>query len=86
MRTKKWQLTGKFIVAVCVVLGWLVCVWNKCSICFETNDDRLITEILAGVVTVRPDGHAVYVHYFLAKPLSMLYRLLPGIPWYGLYP
>lgn len=85
MRTKKWQLTGKFIVAVCVVLGWLVCVWNKCSICFETNDDRLISEILAGVVTVRPDGHAVYVHYFLAKPLSVLYRLLPGIAWYGLF-
>lgn len=53
MKSKNWKQSGKLILAFGVVLTWLVCIWNKCSICFETNDDRLITEIIGGVIMVR---------------------------------
>lgn len=51
---------------------------------FETNDDRVITEILSGVITVGPDAHTVFQNYFFSSMIAGLYVLIPNIPWYGL--
>jgi len=59
-------------------------VWRKTGIYFETNDDKCITEILCGRMAGAPDAHTVYVSYLLALPLSLLYRVAPMLPWYGL--
>lgn len=60
-------------------------VWQKCGIYFETNDDRTITEILAGVLALEPDFHTVHVNALLSLPLSCFYRIFPGVPWYGAF-
>lgn len=62
---------------------WLLFLWKGPGICFETNDDKFITEILSGAVTGEPEAHVVYVNYLLSAPLALLYRLMGQVPWYG---
>lgn len=68
--------------ALAVFMVGAVCL--KTGIYFETNDDRLIAEILAGVIGGEPSAHTVYVNYLLSFPLSCLYRLTTEVPWYGI--
>ncbi|MGN0167141.1 MAG: hypothetical protein ACI4AB_03795 [Acetatifactor sp.] len=84
-KRKNLKPVRKGILALAIAISWLVCVYFICGIYFETNDDKLLTEILSGVVTAQPEGHAVYMNYLLAKPLSLLYRFLPEISWYGFF-
>lgn len=72
------------MLAPVVVLLLFAFFWKKAGIFFEMNDDKLITEILSGVQTGGPDAHAEFINYFLALPISMLYRISKGVPWYGL--
>lgn len=78
--------TKKNGVLAAVVIGILMAV-ALCTtgIGFETNDDKCIAEILAGVIAPTPDAHVVYVNYVLALPLSLLYRVTARIPWYGAF-
>ncbi len=62
-------------------LGFL---YAKCGVYFEMNDDRMINEILAGVLTGSPDGHGIFVNYLLGGPLAFLYQCFPQIPWFGM--
>lgn len=73
------------ILAPVVILLIIFFVWKKTGIFFETNDDKYITEILSGVHTGEPDAHAEFINYFLALPISLLYRISNGAPWYGLF-
>lgn len=67
-----------------IALLYLLIVWRVAGIYFETNDDRFFTEILSGALTGAPDPHTIYMNYFLSWPLSLLYRVTVGIPWYGI--
>lgn len=73
----------KELLAPVVIFLMVAVVWRKTGIYFETNDDRCISEILSGILTGEPEAHTVYVNYLLALPLSLLYRITAGIPWYG---
>lgn len=73
------------ILAPVVILLIIVFVWKKTGIFFESNDDKLITEILSGVQTGTPDAHVGYVSYLLTLPISLLYRITNKVPWYGLF-
>lgn len=66
-----------------LALLYILAVRRKAGIYFDTNDDRILTEILAGVISDRPDAHTVYMNSLLALPLSGLYRITRNIPWYG---
>ena len=81
----KVKNAGGVLLALLIVSFWIICVYWKCGIFYETNDDRLIGEILSGVVTGKPDGHTVYVNYLLSGPLSLLYAAFPRVTWYGLF-
>lgn len=48
------------------------------------NDDMTINAILNGSYTGTPAGHSVYLSYPLSGLLSLLYRILPVIPWFAL--
>lgn len=80
---KVWRALRKIFPAVGLAFLWILAVWKTQGIQFETNDDKYIAEILSGVITGKPDGHTVYLNYLLAAPLSCLYRMTSGIPWYG---
>lgn len=73
----------KIFASVFLALLFVVVVWKKAGIYFETNDDKFITEILSGTLSGKPDAHAIHINYLLAWPLSLLYRISTDIPWYG---
>lgn len=72
------------VLAPVFILLMFALIWKKAGIFFEMNDDKLIMEILSGVQTGGPDAHAEFINYFLALPISLLYRISKGVPWYGL--
>ncbi len=85
MMTKKglYRDIARLSLGIGIALGYVFCVYQKAGICFETNDDRFLAEILSGVLSAKPDAHAVFINYLLALPLSALYRLTAAVPWYG---
>ena len=50
---------------------------------FEANDDRFISEILSGVFYNTPSVHAVFLLPWVSFPIMLLYRIAPGISWWG---
>ena len=70
-------------LAFCMAAVWIFFIYRTVGIFFETNDDRLITEILSGSMTGVPEAHTYYVGCFLGLLISSLYRLTCAIPWYG---
>lgn len=49
---------------------------------FLLNDDATIESILRGAFSGAADGHAIYFRYPLSGVLSLLYRILPILPWF----
>ncbi len=62
-----------------IVLAVFFDVW------YTINDDVMLKDILSGAYTGTPDGHCVQMLYPLGFLLSSLYRLLPGLNWFGLF-
>lgn len=64
-------------------------LWTVLGVAFdyyyELNDDVLIKDIIAGVYTGLPDGHNNQMMYPISILLAGLYRLLPSLPWFGLF-
>lgn len=88
MENQKGRGVGTLKYRSAVALGMIslmvVLVWRSTGIFFEINDDKCITEILCGRLTGVPDAHTVYVNYLLSLPLSLLYRAVPTVPWFGI--
>ena len=40
--------------------------------------------VAAGVITGMPDAHLLHVKYCLGLLIASLYRIAPGLDWYGL--
>lgn len=70
-------------MAFCMAAAWIFFIHRYVGIFFETNDDRLISEIFSGAMTGTPEAHAYYVDYILGFILSLLYRMTTAVPWYG---
>lgn len=51
---------------------------------FLLNDDATIESIVSGSFTGTPDGHSIYFRYPLSGIVSLLYRIIPVIPWFTL--
>ena len=75
----------KQILSFTVPAFFLFFIWYKVGIFYSTNDDRCITEMLAGLVTSHNESHLVYINYLLGLPLAFLYKLTPSIPWFGAF-
>ncbi len=52
---------------------------------YDLNDDTTIKDIISGAYTGVPSGYSVQMLYPLSFCVSLLYRAIPGIPWYGLF-
>ncbi len=75
---EKWGVCG-----LTALLAALTCVLLPIS--YAVNDDVGLEKILSGWYTGVPDGHAIYIQAVLAYPLTWLYRLFPGLNWYGIF-
>lgn len=52
---------------------------------YQTIDDMIMHEYVAGLFFTRPDSHMLYTHFVLGKILSSLYTMAAGVAWYPLY-
>lgn len=77
--TKKHRIPAALIMAAL----WIFLIYRFAGIFFETNDDRILSEIFSGAMTGAPEAHSYYVDYLLGFVLSLLYRATAAIPWYG---
>ena len=49
------------------------------------NDDLQIASVLSGAYSGTPDLHTVYMRAPVSFLLSLLYRILPMVPWFGVF-
>jgi len=52
---------------------------------FDLNDDVLMKDILAGVYTGVPEGHNIQMLWLVSAFISVFYKIVRGLPWYGLF-
>ncbi len=52
---------------------------------YDLNDDTAMRDILSGIYTGTPNGHNIQMLYPLGWCIAMCYRLLPSVPWYGIF-
>ncbi|MCD8326224.1 MAG: hypothetical protein LUC90_05930 [Lachnospiraceae bacterium] len=78
-RHKNTLLSLLIVGAGTVVLAVFFDVW------FTINDDVMIRDILSGAYTGTPNAHCIQMLYPLGLLISSLYRLIPALPWYGLF-
>lgn len=84
MKKELFDKLSKIIFAWVMALAAMITVWNRMGIFFGTNDDRVITEMLAGTIVQVPDPHVKLVNWLLTAPLCFLYGISAQVPWYGL--
>ena len=52
---------------------------------YDLNDDVLLKDIVSGVYSGRPDAHSIQMLYPISFIISLLYRLIPVLPWQGIF-
>ena len=76
---RKYRIPAALIMAAL----WIFLIYHFAGIFFETNDDRILSEIFSGAMTGSPEPRSYYVDYILGFLLSRFYRLTAAVPWYG---
>ena len=51
---------------------------------YDLNDDVLIKDIVSGAYTGNPSAYTNQLLYPIACFISILYKTVPALPWYGL--
>ncbi len=78
-----WDKYGNCIAAVLTILVNIILL----SVCFDfyydLNDDVMMKDVMAGVYAGVPDGHNMQTLYPLGAFISVCYRIIRGLPWYG---
>ena len=72
-------------IAFAVVACYTVLAYLCFPFRLDLNDDVLMKDILSGAYTGVPDGHNIQMQYPLGAFLAGLYRLIPSLPWYGIF-
>ena len=73
------------VIAIAVTAFVFIPVFIKRDIIFALNDDVMIRDILNGSYTGEPSCMTVYMRAPLSFVLSLLYRIIPSVPWFGAF-
>ena len=71
------------LIAAALLLAWGFLLW-RVPVHFMFDDDEALMQILSGTRSGTPHLYDVYNSPLLSAPVSLLYRLIPGIAWYPL--
>lgn len=71
-------------LAFLITAVYFLAVWKQIGFSYAINDDINMRDIASGAYTGTPDGHLIFVLYPLGFALKSLYRIWPGIEWYGI--
>ena len=67
----------------------VVILWIFLALCFDftyaLNDDTALKDILSGTYTGVPEAHNIQMLYPLSFCISLFYKLVPGVPWLGVF-
>lgn len=67
----------------------VVFLWILLALCFDftyaLNDDTALKDILSGTYTGVPEAHNIQMLYPLSFCISLFYKLVPGVPWFGIF-
>ena len=73
----------------CAVLGFMLVLVLVPAVFFDfyydLNDDTAIKDILSGTYTGIPSGYSIQMLFPLSWVIAMAYRIIPAVPWYGLF-
>jgi hypothetical protein len=72
-------------VVIASLLTLVLILANMMDFVFVSNDDIFLRAIISGSLTGEPEAHAIYILYPLAWILALLYRMIPGVDWYGIF-
>ena len=72
------------LVSLVGLAGWII-IALIFDFYYDLNDDVMIKDIIAGIYTGMPDAHNNQMMYPLSLILAGLYRLLPAVPWFGIF-
>lgn len=72
------------LALIAVTVGGLVAAYLfDCY--YDLNDDVLIKDLLSGTYTGKPEARNIQMLYPVGVLISMFYRLVPSLPWYGIF-
>lgn len=83
--TDKTRRYIDFALAFVSTIVLMIIVGGMFDYYYEFNDDVLMKDILSGVYTGNPSGHNIQMLWPIGALLSLLYRAIPAVPWYGLF-
>lgn len=79
----KPQLNTIFSLAMVVFL--FLALSLRFDFYYDLNDDVLIKDIVSGAYTGTPNAHSIQMLYPLSLLISLLYRIIPVLPWQGIF-
>ena len=80
LRTIRDMLFALVVTLLCVIATGY---FYDCY--YDLNDDVWMKDILAGAYTGTPEGRNIQMLYPAGFLISVLYRLSPTLPWYGIF-
>lgn len=82
---KLWEKYENWIGTAALLLVLMVFVGLSYDYYYDLNDDVLMKDILSGVYTGEPEGHNIQMLWLISAFVSLLYRTVRQLPWYGLF-
>ena len=73
------------VYAAAMVVFVFLAISLRFDFYFDLNDDVLIKDIVSGAYTGTPDAHSIQMLYPLSLIISLLYRMIPVLPWLGIF-
>lgn len=81
----KTRKIDNFIVTALLVACTMLIAGLIGDYYYDLNDDVLIKDILSGSYTGVPEGNNIQMLYPIGAFISLLYRLIRPLPWYGIF-
>ena len=82
-RSRKNSLQS-LLIALLVNALFLALVLTLFYANYETDDDQFMLGLVSGATDGQPTDRLIYIGLAVGRPLMLLYRRWPGVPWYPL--
>ena len=85
MEKKRFPFSQNSILALVMVISLFVFAGLSFDFYYDLNDDVMIKDILSGAYTGTPDAHSIQMLYPISLLISLLYGIVPVLPWQGVF-
>ena len=82
---KKTNITSNFIISIVLVLIAVLFMGYVGDYFFDLNDDVLMKDLLSGAYSGAPEAHNIQMLYPISAIISLFYRAVRSIDWYGIF-